>query len=67
MAIAIFLFVCAPLLCAGEPALPIEVVDIAGAKHSLPSKDKKATVVIFITNDCPMANGYAPEIKRIGE
>jgi hypothetical protein len=25
----------------------------------------KANVVIFITNDCPIANSYAPEIKSI--
>jgi hypothetical protein len=26
---------------------------------------RRATVLIFITNDCPIANAYAPEIERI--
>ena len=27
--------------------------------------DKKALVLLFVTHDCPIANGYAPEINRI--
>lgn len=27
--------------------------------------DRKATVFIFVSLDCPISNGYAPEIKRI--
>lgn len=37
----------------GQPRNPLELV---GAR---------ANVVIFITNDCPIANSYAPEIKSI--
>jgi hypothetical protein len=29
--------------------------------------NRKATVFIFTTHDCPIANGYAPEISRICE
>ena len=28
-------------------------------------EDKKAAVLLFITHDCPIANSYAPEIKRL--
>jgi thiol-disulfide isomerase/thioredoxin len=33
----------------------------------LDGKDRKATVLFFITNDCPIANSYAPEIERISK
>ena len=39
---------------AGEEVTPLKCV----AKE-------KATVVIFITTDCPIANSYAPEINRL--
>lgn len=29
------------------------------------AKDRRATVLLFITNDCPISNGYAPEIHRL--
>ncbi len=29
------------------------------------AKGKKAVVLFFITNDCPICNAYAPEIQRI--
>jgi hypothetical protein len=28
---------------------------------------KRATVLLFITNDCPISNAYAPEVKRLCE
>ncbi len=31
----------------------------------LQDKTSKATVLLFVTNDCPITNAYAPEIKRI--
>jgi hypothetical protein len=31
------------------------------------AKDRRGTVLLFITNDCPISNGYAPEIRRICE
>ena len=30
-------------------------------------KDRRGTVLLFITNDCPISNGYAPEIHRLCE
>jgi hypothetical protein len=29
------------------------------------SAGRRATVLLFITNDCPISNGYAPEIHRL--
>ena len=44
----------------------IQINDVFGKPHApLDYKDKKATVLIFITHDCPIANAYAPEIVRI--
>ena len=40
--------------------------DLEGRVHSpLVLSAAKANVVIFITNDCPISNSYAPEIKSI--
>ncbi|MEW6306875.1 MAG: redoxin domain-containing protein [Verrucomicrobiota bacterium] len=62
ISLAIF-FCLAPL-----HAAPIEIEDIQGAAHRpLEQKEKSATVLIFILPDCPVANGYAPELRRIFE
>ena len=31
----------------------------------VPAPQAKATVLVFIAHDCPIANGYAPEIQRL--
>ncbi|HZL34092.1 MAG TPA: redoxin domain-containing protein [Tepidisphaeraceae bacterium] len=44
----------------------LEVRDITGVvRHPLEPGHGKAAVVIFISTDCPVSNGYAPEINRI--
>lgn len=44
----------------------IVVSDLAGARVApLDAGKRKATVLVFITNDCPIANACAPEIERI--
>ena len=64
-----------PILCLstffarGADPAAIELTNLDGDKI-LPLKcsvaDKeKATVVIFITTDCPIANSFAPEINRL--
>jgi hypothetical protein len=56
----------AVLLISAQASDVIQVNDVLGKPHApLAQKDKKATVLIFITNDCPIANAYAPEIVRI--
>jgi len=40
--------------------------DTAGATHTAREwRDKKAVVVFFVMTDCPLSNGYVPEINRI--
>lgn len=40
--------------------------DVAGQPHRLPGREEcRALVLFFIAHDCPMSNGYAPEIARI--
>jgi thiol-disulfide isomerase/thioredoxin len=39
---------------------------VQGAKaRPLDSKGKKAVVFLFVAHDCPVSNGYAPEVNRI--
>ena len=40
--------------------------DTAGARHTAVEwRDKRAVVVFFIMTDCPLSNGYVPEMNRI--
>lgn len=39
--------------------------DVQGKSQSIPNSTAKATVLFFITYDCPISNRYAPEINRI--
>lgn len=41
------------------------VRDVDGHQLNLFAQDKKAAVLFFITNDCPITNSYLPEIDRI--
>jgi hypothetical protein len=44
----------------------IAVKDLAGATvQPLADAGQKATVLFFVMHECPVANGYAPEITRI--
>ncbi len=43
-----------------------EFVDLNGTPHRpLEFRGARAHVLIFITDDCPVANGYAPEIRSL--
>jgi thiol-disulfide isomerase/thioredoxin len=63
---------CLVLLC----ALPLEAksppefsfTDTSGHKHTLAEwSGKRAVVLVFLTTDCPLSNGYVPELNRIQE
>lgn len=41
------------------------VKDIDGIEHTLVGGGNRATVLFFVATDCPISNGYAPEINRI--
>jgi len=38
---------------------------LGGCSASEPSTPSRVAVLLFITTDCPIANGFAPEINRI--
>jgi len=43
-----------------------EFVDVLGDKYRLPGPaDCKAIVLLFVGYDCPISNGYAPELMRL--
>ena len=42
------------------------LTDVAGRSHRLPGRGEcRALVLLFVTHECPMSNGYAPEIARL--
>lgn len=47
------------------PISSLTVATVEGAKVQVPDARAKATVLIFLYTDCPIANRYAPELKRI--
>ena len=50
----------------GEKPPGIELVGLDGNRVSVvPVDGAKATVVVFVATDCPIANYFAPEIQRI--
>lgn len=50
----------------GVSSTAVTLKDIDGNQHLLPpSSGEKATIVFFVTHDCPISNRYAPEIERI--
>ncbi|HEY1336634.1 MAG TPA: thioredoxin family protein [Bryobacteraceae bacterium] len=63
LGVALFSVVCA---FAGAP--PFQVRDTQGGVHtSAEWAGRKAVVLYFVTVDCPVANGYVPEMNRIRE
>ena len=43
----------------------LTIADIQGVPRSPLRPEGKASVLFFITSDCPISNSYAPEIQRI--
>jgi len=63
---------CANTAFAGEPkeetrAVKEKIETVRGETFAVPAPDAKATVLLFVTTDCPVANQYAPEIRRIAK
>jgi hypothetical protein len=62
-------FLLAAVIGLAQPAVPParlpELADLKGVDRTAPAPGAKATVLIFITTDCPIANRMGPEIKRI--
>jgi len=55
------------LVCgADKAAKPLSITDIDGRTcNPLNPGDARANVLFFVRTDCPISNGYAPEITRI--
>jgi len=47
--------------------LSFAFTDVGGAKLAIPVTGAKATVLVFVGVDCPIANRMAPEIARIAK
>ena len=48
------------------PALDISVLDLSGQSHHLGCRPERgALVIVFLSTECPIANGYLPELNRI--
>ncbi len=69
-----FVVLCVLLLAGCGPKRPasvassVKVCDLGGVMHQpLTKSDDQVTVLIFITNDCPISNAYAPTINGIVE
>lgn len=60
--VPIIIFMAAGLASSADA---VDLTDVNGASQRLFAG--KPTVVIFIALDCPISNGYAPEINRICE
>ena len=60
---AILAFACA--MSASGP-LKFDLTDTSGARHTAEEwRAKKAVVLFFTMTDCPLANGYVPEMNRL--
>ncbi|MGE5192210.1 MAG: redoxin domain-containing protein [Deltaproteobacteria bacterium] len=47
------------------PRLDFSVLDTQGVAHSLRTNlDRAALVLVFLATECPIANGYIPELNR---
>src|ERR1700683_3012288 len=49
-----------------HPPIPFALRDTEGVAHS-PNEwaQARAVVLFFVTTDCPLSNGYAPEMNRM--
>ena len=52
-------------LAAAPTAAPMQVSDINGAAQSIPAPSAKATVLLFVSTQCPYSNQASPEMARI--
>jgi hypothetical protein len=49
-----------------QPAVKeLTVADIDGKSHALFASSVKGTLLLFVLQDCPIANAYAPKLQRI--
>ena len=62
------LLVATSVLAIGAGAPKFSLSDSSGAKHTDAEwRAARASVLFFITTDCPISNGYVPEMNRIAQ
>lgn len=47
------------------PVGPVKLVGIDGKRHAVPAPRARATVVVFLSADCPMSNAYVPHLNAV--
>jgi thiol-disulfide isomerase/thioredoxin len=54
---------------AAAAAAPVSLPDLQGRPVAVtaPAPDVRATVVVFISTECPVSNRYAPELGRLSD
>jgi peroxiredoxin len=53
---------------AGQPVADFTLPDVNGKQHSLASlKGEKGTVLIFISTQCPVSNGYNGRMEKLAQ
>lgn len=51
-----------------KPKWAPELVDLAGEKYApFAGTETRAVALVFVLQDCPIANSYMPELNRLGE
>jgi len=59
---------CCALAASAHPPLQFNLRDAQGAEHTAAEwSQARAVVLFYVTTDCPLSNGYAPEMNRIDE
>src|SRR5262245_6889791 len=53
------------LAAAGDRARNLELHEVHGGLVKPFAAGERASVVFFVATDCPVSNGYAPEIQRV--
>ncbi len=62
----VFLFVAGMAALAGRDLPNFALSDTSGHVHTRAEwSGKRAIVLLFVTTDCPLSNGYVPEMNRI--
>ena len=62
----LLLLISLPPVQAADPVVAAaDYPTVAGDTAQVPMPNAKATVLVFVSSTCPIANGYAPEINRL--
>jgi hypothetical protein len=50
----------------GQPAGDLQFRDVTGRRHGLANpQDRKATLFLFLSTQCPVANGYTGRLREL--